>query len=240
MELQDPSGATDRVAECIQNMHGNHVIQKCIEQMPPDSVNFIIDSVKKSVDAMAEHMYGCRIIQRLLEHCAPHQLQEMLESIRVHTKRLAENPYGNYVVQHMLEHGRPEDKKAILTVVANNITVFAKNKCSSNVVEKCFEIASIGEHADALKEGRQRLYAAVLEPRPGQPLPIQELTDDKFGNYIVQRMLEYSRDAERETLKNQLITLAPQLQNSTNGKHICSALTKEFGIAIPGQTPNEQ
>merc|ERR1711988_1293370 len=49
-ELQDPTGATDKVGECIENMHGNHVIQKCIEQIPPDSVNFIIDSANKRVD----------------------------------------------------------------------------------------------------------------------------------------------------------------------------------------------
>jgi pumilio RNA-binding family len=235
-ELVDPTGREDRVGDCIENMHGNHVIQKCIEQMPPDSVNFIIDSVNRRIDTMAEHMYGCRIIQRLLEHCAPHQLQDMLGNIGSHTKRLSENLYGNYVVQHMLEHGRVEDKKMILEVVTQNIIPFAKNKCSSNVVEKCFEIASIGEHADALKDHRRRLYFAVFNAQPG----LQELTDDKFGNYIVQRMLEYSRDEERNILKNQLLTLVPQLQTSSNGKHICNAMTKEFGIPIQTQSLEEK
>ena len=30
--------------------HGNHVVQKCIEQMPPDSVSFIIHAVWSSAD----------------------------------------------------------------------------------------------------------------------------------------------------------------------------------------------
>ena len=30
----------------VQLRHGNHVIQKCIEQMPPDSVSFIIHAVR--------------------------------------------------------------------------------------------------------------------------------------------------------------------------------------------------
>jgi|Transcript_56587 pumilio RNA-binding family len=239
LEIQDKSSGTDKVRECIENMHGNHVIQKCIEQMPPDSVNFIIESVSKSVDQMAEHMYGCRIIQRLLEHCAPHQLEGMLEKIKAHTTELAKHLYGNYVVQHMLEHGRQEDKKAILDAITLNVVEFAKSKCSSNVVEKCFEIASIGEHADALREERQRLYAALLTPQPGNLMPIKQLTDDKFGNYIVQRMIEYSRDPERGLLQQQLINLIPELQKSTNGKHICNAISKEFNIQVP-TAPDEQ
>jgi len=241
LELQDSSSGTDKVAECINNMHGNHVIQKCIEQMPPDSVNFIIESVSNSVDSMAEHMYGCRIIQRLLEHCAPHQLKDMLERIMklIQHKKLISHPFGNYVVQHMLEHGRPEDKKEILRVVTQTIFEFSTQKCSSNVVEKCFEIASIGEHADSLKEERRSIYTAVLNvPLGSKDYPIRQLTDDKFGNYIVQRMMEYSRDPERQLLQQQLVTLAPILQNSNNGKHICSALEKDFNITLPAS--NEQ
>jgi len=239
MELQDSSGGSDKVRECIENMHGNHVIQKCIEQMPPDSVNFIIESVSKSVEQMAEHMYGCRIIQRLLEHCAPHQLEAMLEKIKSHVTELAKHLYGNYVVQHMLEHGRQEDKKAILDAITVNVVEFAKSKCSSNVVEKCFEIASIGEHADALREERRRLYHAILSPQPGNLAPIRQLTDDKFGNYIVQRMIEYSRDPERPLLQHQLVALIPELQKSPNGKHICNAISKEFNIPVP-TAPDEQ
>merc|ERR1719238_708121 len=115
----------------------------------------------------------------------------------------------------MLEHGRPEDKKRILQAVAQNIMDFAKNKCSSNVVEKCFEIATIGEHADQLKEERTRLFEAVLVQRPGESsTPLQQLTDDKFGNYIVQRMLEHSRGPEREQLKQQLVAHISSIQSS--------------------------
>lgn len=100
---------------------------------------------------MASHMYGCRVVQRLLEHCASHQLQNMLDQILGSIDKLATDPYGNYVVQHMLEHGRVEDKRRTLCVVEHNIVEFSKHKCSSNVVEKALEIATIGEHAAQLE-----------------------------------------------------------------------------------------
>lgn len=221
------------VLKCIENMHGNHVIQKCIEQMPPESVNFIIQAVQDQTEKMASHMYGCRVIQRLLEHCASGQLHLMLEQILENITKLSQDPYGNYVVQHMLEHGRKEDKKRIISIIEQDIVGFAKHKCSSNVVEKCFEIATVGEHAQTLEQERASLMRTVLGEGSASP-PLHQMMDDRFGNYIVQRMIEHSRGAEKDLLRDQLLKQENQLKGSLNGKHILSALQKEF----PGNSAN--
>merc|ERR1740129_1801028 len=161
-QLMIASELGKNVVACIESMHGNHVIQKCIEQMPPDSVSFIIEAVEKDTDRWASHMYGCRVIQRLLEHCGSHQLQKLLEHILRSIPKLTQDPYGNYVVQHMLEHGRKEDKKRIVNIIQDHVVDFAMHKCSSNVVEKCFEVATVGEHAYALDDERAKLMNTVL------------------------------------------------------------------------------
>jgi hypothetical protein len=215
--------------ECIENKHGNHVIQKCIEQMPPASLNFVIEAVENNVDTMALHMYGCRIIQRLLEHVNPQSLINISTQILTKTHDLSKHQYGNFVIRHMLEHSRLEDKKAILNVIAGDIQTLAKYKCSSNVVEKCFETACTGE-VESFREERRMLFFYVLDKR-GQNIShvLRDLTPDKYGNYIVQRMNEYSRDTEKESLKEQLHILVPQLQEHGQAKQICSSLLKEFG-----------
>lgn len=217
------------VVGCIDNMHGNHVIQKCIEQMPPDSVTFIIKAIEDQTEKMAMNMYGCRVIQRLLEHCASHQLRGMLDRILDNVCKLAQDSYGNYVIQHVLEHGRKEDKQRVIAVIKTDVGEYSKHKCSSNVVEKCFEIATIGEHAQGLEEERHALTSAVLG-LPGDPdAPINYMMEDRYGNYIVQRMIEHSRGAEREFLKHKIEALTPLLRQSTIGKHIIEAKQKEFG-----------
>mmetsp|Transcript_11603 Transcript_11603/g.25058 ORF Transcript_11603/g.25058 Transcript_11603/m.25058 type:complete len:608 (-) Transcript_11603:443-2266(-) len=215
------------VAGCIDSMHGNHVIQKCIEQMPPDSVAFIIEAVQQEAPKMAAHMYGCRVVQRLLEHCAAHQLEQMLDAILSSINTLPTDNYGNYVVQHMLEHGRLEDKQAIVRVVEQNVVEYSKQKCSSNVVEKALEISAAGTHAAQLEEERASLVRKILgNPGDSDP-PIRAMMEDKYGNFIVQRLIEHARGAEREQLFRILESSTQTLRNSNHGKHILNAFKKE-------------
>jgi len=226
-QLTIASKLRENVVACIDSMHGNHVIQKCVEQMPPDSVTFIIQAVETDAQRMASHMYGCRVVQRLLEHCASHQLQAMLDRILTVIDKLATDPYGNYVVQHMLEHGRVEDKRYILRVIERNVVEFSRHKCSSNVVEKALEIATVGEHAAQLEEERSSLMFRVIgDPNDPNP-PLRQMMDDRFGNFIVQRMIEHARGPERDRLRLQLQASQDSLRASQHGKHILNALKKE-------------
>mmetsp|Transcript_156890 Transcript_156890/g.273072 ORF Transcript_156890/g.273072 Transcript_156890/m.273072 type:complete len:618 (-) Transcript_156890:442-2295(-) len=207
------------VPKCIQDMHGNFVIQKCIEQMPPEHVSFIIDAVSDDVEKWATHTYGCRVIQRLLEHCQPNMLQRVSDQILLCIPKLATDNFGNYVVQHILEHGSKEEKSQIIKYMQQDIVKYSINKQSSNVVEKCF--------VQSPDEDRQGLYQAVLKQDT-----LKQMIDDKFGNYIVQRMIEYSRGEDRVRVRNALLQHQDALRSSVNGKHILNTLNKEFGESL--------
>lgn len=51
------------VMKCVHDQNGNHVIQKCIECIPQDRIQFIISSFYGQVVALSTHPYGCRVIQ---------------------------------------------------------------------------------------------------------------------------------------------------------------------------------
>lgn len=51
------------VMKCVRDQNGNHVIQKCIECVPPEKIEFIISSFQGQVETLAAHPYGCRVIQ---------------------------------------------------------------------------------------------------------------------------------------------------------------------------------
>jgi len=61
------------ILKCIKDQNGNHVIQKAIEKIPTEYIQFIIDSFNNKMTDLATHPYGCRVIQRVFEHCTEEQ-----------------------------------------------------------------------------------------------------------------------------------------------------------------------
>ncbi|CAK0826529.1 unnamed protein product [Prorocentrum cordatum] len=141
------------------------------------------------------------------------------------TAKFAKDPFGNYVVQHMLQHGRKEDKKRIIAIIQARILEFTQHKCSSNVVDKCFEVATIGEHALALEEERASLTRIVLGEEGDENPPIKSMMFDRFGSHILQHMLEHSRGPEREELISRLKQEEPRLKSSAAGRRLVNSLS---------------
>mmetsp|Transcript_77151 Transcript_77151/g.201050 ORF Transcript_77151/g.201050 Transcript_77151/m.201050 type:complete len:139 (+) Transcript_77151:583-999(+) len=132
----------------------------------------------------------------------------------------------------MLDHSKLEDKKKIIMEVTQDVVKFSKLKHASNVVEKCFEVATAGGNEDLEKE-RTALFESVLG-KPGGECPLYQIMDDKYGNYIVQRMIEFgARSTEKGALKQCLSNpeVFNLLSNSTQGphKHVYEAYKKHFG-----------
>ena len=69
------------ILRCVKDQNGNHVIQKIIECLPKDKLEFIIQSFNGQVMQLSTHPYGCRVIQRILEHCNEEDNKSVLEVI---------------------------------------------------------------------------------------------------------------------------------------------------------------
>lgn len=63
-------------------------MQKCIECVEPNALQFIINAFAGQVYALSTHPYGCRVIQRILEHCTPEQTAPVLSELHAHTDQL--------------------------------------------------------------------------------------------------------------------------------------------------------
>jgi len=80
---------------CVKDQNGNHVVQKAIERVQsPEQVQFIVDSFRGQVAAIAAHPYGCRVIQRVLEYCTEEQQKPVLEELHRAAESLIKDQYG--------------------------------------------------------------------------------------------------------------------------------------------------
>lgn len=219
----------DRIVECTEHMHGNFVIQQVIEQLPPSAMGFIVDEVERQAEVLAVHAYGCRVVQRVIEHCPRSQLNGVVQRLLHCVEYLSRDAYGNNVLRHLLEHGNEDDIRQTILTMSMNIVELANLKSSSLVLEKCLVVATHGPHARGLEAERAHLVRAIIGFEAGPASPLEGMMLHKFGNYLVQRVIECSRGEERETLRQRLRAAEPSLRGSTTGKHILAAMRREFG-----------
>lgn len=169
----------NHVIRCVKDQNGNHVIQKAIERLPSEHIQFIIDSFAGQVQSLASHSYGCRVIQRLLEHAQESPKRAILQELHACVPALISDQFGNYVTQHMIEHGGPKDRAVIINMIQNHLISFATHKFASNVVEKGLVYAS--------DEQRRIMLNQLLQSNDRGDSAIGKLIQCAYGNYVLRK-----------------------------------------------------
>jgi hypothetical protein len=128
------------IVSLLESPHVNHVIQKCIEVMPPTAIQFVVDELGSYLGgwpALARHRYGCRVLERLLEHCPESMTCSIIEAIVADTYGLCHDPFGNYVVQHVLEYADMRYRMQVAVALTQaDVSVLAQHRLASNVVQR--------------------------------------------------------------------------------------------------------
>jgi pumilio RNA-binding family len=82
------------VVEAAISPHANHVLQKCIEVLPANQVQFVLQEMKGNAVAAARHRYGCRVLERLIEHCPWTQTADLVEEVLDNASQLCRHTFG--------------------------------------------------------------------------------------------------------------------------------------------------
>ncbi|ODV84244.1 hypothetical protein CANARDRAFT_201583 [[Candida] arabinofermentans NRRL YB-2248] len=60
-----------------RDLNGNHVVQKCLQKLPPDSCDFIFDAACENSVKIAKHRHGCCVLQRCFDHGTSQQCERL-------------------------------------------------------------------------------------------------------------------------------------------------------------------
>ena len=167
------------VLRCVRDQNGNHVIQKAIERVPSEHVQFVINAFIGQVEKLATHPYGCRVIQRMLEHCKEEDREAILAELHVCTAKLIPDQFGNYVIQHVIENGEDKDRTRMVSIVMSNLLTYSKHKFASNVVEKSIEFGQESQ--------RHQIISMLTSTDDNGENPLLGLIRDQFGNYVIRK-----------------------------------------------------
>ncbi|KAK3304344.1 armadillo-type protein [Chaetomium strumarium] len=197
----------NQVVELIQDLNGNHVIQKCLNKLSAADASFIFDAVGKHCVEVGTHRHGCCVLQRCIDHADGQQKIWLIECITAHAVTLVQDPFGNYVVQYIIDLNEETFTEPLVQQFKNRIAALSKHKFSSNVVEKCLRCAS--------EQSRDMIVSELLAH--GE---IDRLLRDSFGNYVIQTALDYSTPISKHRLVEAIRPSLPGIRATPYGRRI--------------------
>ena len=205
--------------KCIEDKNGNHVIQRLIEKFTPEQNNDIFLVVIENIINLSKHQYGCRVIQRLFKYCSNEQIKEMLKKIYSHINELILDKYGNYVVQFIIENNKEIDNlNEIYQAISGYIYNYSLHKFASNVIEKALSKGNEKQRKDIINE-----IILLDEEKKGI---IISMVKDKFGNYVIQKMIEYSEPLIKQKIINKILKEENILKSEGFSKHVINYIQK--------------
>ncbi|KAG7848870.1 hypothetical protein KL941_001688 [Ogataea angusta] len=198
---------TPHVVSLIQDLNGNHVIQKCIAKFQNDDLQFIIDSICNNIVKISTHKHGCCVLQKLLNRCNHQQVLQLGSEIVANSYQLMQDQFGNYVVQFLISLDIPSLNSELVMIMVPFICDLSTQKFSSNVVEKCLKIK--------FDHGFNPLVDALLQ---SQVLGV--LVKDQFGNYVVQTAMDNSSPENKVRFALAIKPMLPMVRHASFGKRI--------------------
>lgn len=62
---------------------------------------------------------------------------------------------------------------------------------------------------------------------------LQDLMRDKYGNYVIQRVLDISNETQRKTMIDKILKAAPSMKkHKSHARHVFSYLESKYGIKV--------
>ncbi|KAG6039087.1 hypothetical protein E4U41_003304 [Claviceps citrina] len=214
-----------RVVELIQDLNGNHVIQKCLNKLTSLDAQFIFDAVGNHCIEVGTHRHGCCVLQRCIDHASGDQKPWLIQRITEHARILVQDPFGNYVVQYIIDLNEPSFTEPVVATFQGCISQLSRHKFSSNVIEKCLRCSQA--------QSKDMIVEELLGPQE-----MERLLRDSFANYVIQTALEFATPHQKCRLVEAIRPILPQIRTTPYGRRIqakISAYDNRGSAASSGQ-----
>ncbi len=196
-----------QVVELIQDLNGNHVIQKCLNKLSATDAQFIFDAVGHHCVDVGTHRHGCCVLQRCIDHARGKQKAWLVRMISNNAFTLVQDPFGNYVVQYILDLNESCFTDPLIEMFNGKISVLSRQKFSSNVIEKCLRVAK-----EEVRDGM------VDEMLSGNEL--DRLLRDPYANYVVQTAMDYSSLERKQKIIDGIRPVLASIRGTPHGRRL--------------------
>ncbi|KAG8526279.1 uncharacterized protein KY384_000272 [Bacidia gigantensis] len=230
-QIQTIINALDHeVVEMIQDLNGNHVIQKCLNHLSSIDAQFIFDAVGINCVAVGTHRHGCCVLQRCIDHASGTQKAHLISQITEHAFHLVQDPFGNYVLQYIIDLQEPCFTNPLCHIFRGQIPQLSKQKFSSNVIEKCLR-------------GADTSVTRLLIDEMLNSNELEKMLRDSYANYVVQTAMDYADVETKTRLIEAVRPILPMVRHTPHGRRIQSKIMQLDGhgrFSSGNGTPNDR
>ncbi|MED6196487.1 hypothetical protein PIB30_048019 [Stylosanthes scabra] len=156
----------------LKNANGGYVIQQCIKLFTPTCQTVIFREIVRDCIDVATDKNGCSVIQKCMDHAAGGPIRLLIESIILSSTILSTDPYGNILEPPVIE--------MIISQLRGRYVELSINRHASHVIEELFRYS-------------EPHYAGIIIKELVNSPEFLKVLQDLYGNYVVQRALEYSK-----------------------------------------------
>ena len=206
----------DHVVELVQDLNGNHVVQKCLNRLTAQDAQFIYDAVGANCVVVGTHRHGCCVLQRCIDHASGEQKARLIAQITANAFSLVQDPFGNYVVQYILDLDNSHFIEPLCQNFRGNIPALSKQKFSSNVIEKCLRTAD--------QQVRRQMIDEMLAGNE-----LEKMLRDSFANYVVQTAMDFSDNETRARIVDSIRPILPSIRQTPHGRRISGKMMAAEG-----------
>ena len=200
----------------INDLNGSFVLMHYATVVPYPNNDIIFDFLNKNIVNISVQSYSCSALQKCIDIGNEQQSQKLLENISEHSMFLILNQFGNYVIQFVISKNITSINDKILEGFIDNLIFLAKQKYSSNVIEKCFDYCS--------NKMKERIINQLSDERI-----IRDLLKDMYGNYVLQKTLSMIQDLKKKQNFLQIVgSELPNLQYLPFGPKLIKKLVLSF------------
>ncbi|CAN6820166.1 unnamed protein product [Brassica oleracea] len=202
-----------QASKLMTDVFGNYVIQKFIEHGTPDQREELVKQLAGQMVSLSLQMYGCRVIQKALEVIDVDQKTELIRELDGNVMKCVRDQNGNHVIQKCIE-SMPADRIGfVIAAFRGQVATLSTHPYGCRVIQRILEHCSDGEETRCV---------------------IDEILESAFAlaNYVVQKVLEISKDQQREVLGQRMKIHLQSLRKYTYGKHIVARFEQLFGEGL--------
>lgn len=169
------------VSELMVDPFGNYLIQKLLGVCDEDQRLQILYKINRPGELIriSCNMHGTRAVQKLIETLkTPEQFSMIVSLLKTGIVILMKNVNGNHVAQHCLQYLMPDYIGFLFDAATKSCVEVATDRHGCCVLQKCLAVSD-ARHRD-------RLLSEVVRNA-------LVLSQDQYGNYVVQFALELAR-----------------------------------------------